>query len=140
MDDLIGRVRASLRVGAGQYYAFPMLQQLFEHRLPCLSAPSGGRLTQAGKVQHRRFCPQRGGRLLSILAVEHHELSHLDAHQLVRVLGFQIPVFFRHRREVGFNGNGTAAFRLLRRTRPGGFGHRLRRWGCWDITLALFRL
>ena len=118
----------------------PVLQQLFKHRLPRLPAPGGRRLTQAGNVQYRRFCPQRGGRLLGILAVEHHELSHPDAHQLVRVLGFQIPVFFRHRREVGFNGDGIIAFRLLRRTRPGRCWHRLRRWGCQGMVHVLLWL
>ena len=142
MDDLIGRVRAALRVGAGQHHAVPMFQQLFKNRLPCVPAPGGGGLAQAGNIQHRRFGPQRGGSLLRVLAIEHHELPNLDAHQLVRVLGFQIPVLFCDRREVRFHGDSIIVFRLLRRTRLGGFQRCLRRGGCWGIgpVLPRFRM
>ena len=116
-----------------------MFQQLFKNRLPCVPTPGGRGLAQAGKVQHQRFGPQRGGSLLRVLAVEHHELPHLDAHQLVRVLGFQIPVLFRHRRKAGLHRDSSIVFRLLRRTRPGGFQRCLRRGGCWGIGPVLSR-
>ena len=119
-----------------------MFQQLFKNRLPCVPAPGGGGLAQAGKVQHQRFGPQRGGSLLRVLAVEHHELPHLDTHQLVRVLGFQLPVLFRHRRKVGLHRDGVVVFRLFRRTRPGGAGDCLPLRGDWGIgpVLPRFRM
>ena len=100
LDDLIG---SAVRVGLGQQDAVPMLQQLFKNGLPCAAVAGDGGDTQTGNIQCGRLCPQRRGSFLGIFAVEHHKLAYLNANELIRVLGFQIEIFFYVRGEITFN-------------------------------------
>ena len=70
-----------------------MLHQLVQYRLPRQIAAGDGGGSQAVDVPCQDLGAQSGRGGLCILAVEQQIITHPDADNLVRVLGFQVQVF-----------------------------------------------
>ena len=88
LDDLIGRVRAVLRVLFCQHHADAVLHQLVQYRLPrqIAAGDSGG--SQAVNVPRQEHGSQGGRSGLRVLAIEQQIITHPDADDPIRVLGF----------------------------------------------------
>ena len=89
LDNFIGRVFAALCVRPRQHHALAVFQQLFQDRLPAVRASDGNR-PQIGDFAGDGFSSQGRRGFLRVRAVKEDGFSHLNAHQLVRMLGFEV--------------------------------------------------